>query len=548
MKETNQGMVIPFSLSGSRMRRSAQEYRRRGQVLDALSLVRRAAEQEDTASGWQTLAAELRQLGCWEAAAGLLGRTLSREEHAPSAWLDMARCQAALGAKGLATDCLYHQLQEDPWSPEGDAARAMLAEMDDLPEMKEPHRTDRLIHRGLRAWHTGSAAQGIRMLERAVRITANKARLMTTIALLYMTQWDFRGSMKWLSRAMRQAPEDPRVTCTMAAVLQQMGRRRMARGFLRRAMPMCLECAKEEQFLTSAWAMDAWPEMNEYLTVRLRQHPHRTPLLRAKATILYEQGRVQEAQEVWRQILSVDPGDRRSAALLTWSREGLQEQATMPMLPGRLPSSVLAQQRSRLEASDGTELLRHGCEERKIMEWYAVSGDPEEAELLMTLLQSQPDREGEIRFFRELLTRPDTAESLRRRALVRLAELEHFEPLTMLMGDRYTVAQCQKVKADRIGKPWRTFLPLLLKETRRYGESMEIAHFAAALWPVMSQEQHLDAAASGGFLWCRAFEVLWLRQTGREDEAVRVVRRMPVSARRVSRLLRQLGQALEGYQ
>lgn len=544
MKETNQGMVIPFALPGSRMRRSAQEYRRRGQVLEALSLVRRAAEQEDTAAGWQALAAELRQLGCWEAAAVTLGRVLSREDHAPSAWLDMARCQAAMGSRQLATDCLYHQLQEDPWSPEGDAARSMLAEMDDMQPHKEPHRTERLIHRGLRAWHGGNAVEGMRMLERAVRLTAGRARLMTTIALLYMTQWDFSHSLKWLARAMRAAPQDPRVMCTMAAVLQQMGKRRAARGFLRRAMPLCLESAMEEQFLTSAWAMDAWDDLEEYLRLRFRKHPHRIPLLRAMATMQYEKGMKPEAQDTWRRILSIDPGDRRSAALLEWSRG--EPSGMMPM-PGHLPQTVVLEQRRRLSDSawDSAELMRHGSESRMLLDWFASSGDPEEAEVLMSFVQAQPDRKAEISFHRELLTRPDTAEPVRRRALVRLAEMQHFEPLTMLMGDRYTVAQCQPVRHDRISRPWRAFLPLLLKETRRYGESMEIAHFAAELWRMMKPEQRLDAAAGGGYLWCRAFEVLWLRQTGREDEAVRVVRRMPVSARRVSRVLRQLGRALE---
>ena len=64
MKETEQGMVIPFKLSGSRMRRSAQEYRRRGQPMGALLFLRRAAEQEDTPSGrWAT---GRQRPSCWQ--------------------------------------------------------------------------------------------------------------------------------------------------------------------------------------------------------------------------------------------------------------------------------------------------------------------------------------------------------------------------------------------------------------------------------------------------------------------------------------------------
>lgn len=544
MKETNQGMVIPFGLSAGRMRRSAQEYRRRGQVLDALLLVRRAAEQEDSAAGWQALAAELRQLGCWEAAEIAMGRVLSREDRAPSAWLDMARCQTALGAKSLAADCLYHLLQEDPWSPEGDAARMMLAEVEDFHEEKEPRRTGRLIQRGLQLWRGGDSVAGVRCLKRAVRLTTRKARLMTTIALLYMAQWDFKRALVWLAKALRVDPHEPRVVCTMAAVLQQLGKRRMARGFLQRAMPLCMEITLEEHFLTTAWAMDAWPEVERYLAAQMKQYPYRTPLLRAKATMLYECGKRQEAQETWRQILSIDPGDRRAAALLTWSKEHPGDRLPPP---GKLPAPILAQQREQLSACDagGAEAFRCGSEERRLLEWFAASGETGEGSAALALVQAQPDRTAEIRFLRELLTRPDVGEAVRQKALMRLAEMKHFAPLTMLLGDRYTTAQCQLVSEKKAHSPWRMFLPLLLQETRQYDESMEIAHFAAALWPCMTREQQLDAATSGGFLWCRAFEVLWLRHTGREDEAVRVVRHMPVSARRISRLLRQLAKGLE---
>ena len=46
MSQNEQGTLYDFRLSGSRMRQSAQQLRRQGQVVDALVLTRRAAEQE----------------------------------------------------------------------------------------------------------------------------------------------------------------------------------------------------------------------------------------------------------------------------------------------------------------------------------------------------------------------------------------------------------------------------------------------------------------------------------------------------------------------
>ena len=539
MNETNQGMVIPFGLSGSRMRRSAQEYRRRGQPLEALTLVRRAAQQEDNASAWQALATELRQLGCWEAAAAILGRVLSREDRAPSAWLDMARCQLAMDQMSLATDCLYHLLQEDPWSPDGDSARAMLAQTEDGQQVKEPRRTSRLIQRGLEAWRMGDVATGERRLCRAVKIAADKTRLMTTMALLHMMQWDFAGAIRRLAQALRIDRENPQVLCTLAAVLQQMGRRRMARAFLHEAMPLCTDVKSEEHFLTTAWAMDAWPLLEEYLTGRMKQYPYRTPLMKAKASMLWERGMRHEAQEVWRCVLGIDPGDRTAAAMLAWTQR-FPEGMLPP--PGKLPRDVQIQQRAMLANGD---VMAHDSDARRALEWMAVSRDEQELSAAMQALRQLTDRDGEKRFLREMLARPDVPESMRQQTLIRLADLKCFDELTVLIGDRYTTAQCQPVKEGQRKKSWRMFLPLLLRETARYGESAEIVQFAAALWTAMSREQRLDAATGGGFLWCRAFETLWLRHTGRDAEAARLVAHMPVSSRKISRLLRHLAPVIQ---
>ena len=56
MSERKLGQVVPFTLSAGRMRRGAQEYRRRGQQVEAAELLRRAAEQEDSPLGWLHLA------------------------------------------------------------------------------------------------------------------------------------------------------------------------------------------------------------------------------------------------------------------------------------------------------------------------------------------------------------------------------------------------------------------------------------------------------------------------------------------------------------
>ena len=149
MKECEQSRVVPFRMSGVRLRATARDYRRRGQVLEAVSLVRRAAMQDDTAASWQALAAELRQMACWEAASALLARALSRPDAAPSVWLDMARCLSAQEMQSLAEDCLYQLLSVSPWSAEADQARDMLQAMAEEDGKEDSRRVALLSRRAM---------------------------------------------------------------------------------------------------------------------------------------------------------------------------------------------------------------------------------------------------------------------------------------------------------------------------------------------------------------------------------------------------------------
>lgn len=543
MNENKQGMVIPFALSAGKMRRSAAAYRRHGQVLEALTLIRRAAEQEDTAEGWQLLAAELRQLGCYEAAAGLLGRALSRKDCPLSAWVDMARCQLAMGREALAADCANHPLREDPWSPAGDAARDAIMDMGFPEEKERSRRALRMAQRGMAEWQLGDKRLGERRIQRSLRLLRDQERLLITLALMCMLHDDYAGAMRYLARSLRRDKTSAPTLCTLSAVLQQMGHPRAARAFLHRAGGFCETLRDDEQFLTSAWAIGAWKETGEYLSFRMKKYPHRTVLLNAQAAMLYETGRADEAREVWRHVLSIDPDDRQAATFLeATANDQLQ---VLPVM-GRIPAKVMIRQHGLVcrEGLTAETLLKPGTQEHRVLVWLATSHEEGEQLLALRALRLCSDEAAEKRFLREILCRPGVAQNMSRLAVMRLAELGDREPMQMLMGDYYSLVQCQKKEAETLSGGWRKFLPLLLRETRHDGDSASIAEFAAVLWKAMTPAQRRDAAGNGGYLWCKAMEILWLNMNGQEEAAVGIVRRMPVSPRKVSRVLRRLGRIL----
>ncbi len=539
MSQNEQGMVYAFRLSGSRMRQSAVNLRRQGQTLDALALVRRAAEQDDTPSAWQALAAELRQTGNWEAAAKLLARVLSRSPQQAGAWADMARCMHALGQSAVAVDCAYHQLQEDPWGKDADAARDILAALDIMPGDKEPHRTQRLIHRGLTAWQRGERQTGERRIRRALRIAADRERLLVTTAMMCMLEMDFDGALRYLCRALRCNPEDPRTLTALSTLFHQRGKRRLARGLLVRAGKYADSVMAEDGFLTAAWAQDAWPEMQEYLAARMKRQPYRIPLLTAKATMCCENGDMDAARQLWREIIAIDPDDRNAAAMLAVTQAATEHFFAVPgMLPRSERQRQLTELRIAAESLPLAELLKPGSRARRLIDWFIPSAEAAERQAVQALLER--DDSAFIPYLKELLCQPFLRYDVRQWALVRLAELGCRDEMLILAGDHYTTVACQKVDEGSQPSPWGKFLQELLRETRRYRQSSEIAGFAAAVWRRMNSEERTYASGTGRYLWSKAMEISFLRAAGSEAASIRVMREVPHSQRRISRVLRRI--------
>lgn len=538
MNYNEQGMVYAFRLSGSRMRQSAANLRRHGQVLDALALVRRAAEQEDTPAAWLALAEELRLTGNWEAAAQLLARVLSREPEHGAVWLEMARCLEALGQRETALDCAYHQLRVAPWTPEGDAARGLISHLQPPEREHEIRREPQLIHRALSAWQGGDRPLGERRIRRATHIVQEKERLLVTAAMMCMMELDLDGGLKYLTKALRYNPDDPRTLTALSTLYYQKGKPRLALGFLHRAGQHADSVLAEDGFLTAAWAQNAWGEMNEYLTARRKRLPHRTALQSAEAGMLTERGFAEEARELWRDIVAVNPDDRYAAAMLTTELSAAER---ILIVPGMLPRSERICQMETLKeaAASGEDLLRIGSRNRRLLDWCLNSSDGAERQLAMSLLEKD-ESEDAAAFLKELLCRPFLRAETRQWALLRLAEMGCGEPLPILMGAHYSIIGCRKAEEAKPVKYWRNFLSTLLSVTRHLRMSNELVNFAADLWRDMPQVLRQQAGDRACYTWCIAVEVLLLRMAGEEEMAVEAVRESYLSPRRVSRVIRQI--------
>lgn len=544
MKDRNFGQVVPFTLSAARLRRGASVYRKRGQHVEAIELTRRAAREEDMPPGWLALAQQLRAQGCWEQAASVLTMLLARDEVLPETWLELGRCARAVGWTELATDCLYHYLEEDPWSAGADEARMMLSEQEPSFAVQSPDRLPLLVRRGLRAWQEGRREMALRRLRRALRMEERTERLHITLAYLHLSGDDVSSALKEIFRAIHAAPDNPQAWLALCGILAQQGKPRAALGVLRRARRLCRDVTTEELYVSAAWAAEAYREAEDYLLERLRHWPNRIALLLPLADVYWVMNRRERAVQVWRHIQRIDPDDRRAGAMLAWAESDPDD--PLPAL-GALPMEAMRSHLMALSkaviANLPEELLRPGSETRAMLDGCFDIAEETQQSAALSLL-SESEHPSVIRYLRQLLLHPGVLPSVRRQVLVKLAESGQTGPMYMLMGNRVTTVQCQPMDQRRMNL-WRMFLPVLLRETRRWRQSAEITAFAADLWPMMSPDQRRAAAGREQVCYAKAIELLYLRMTGQEEAAEVAAAWMPVSIRRVGRVLRRLARMID---
>lgn len=540
MSESNRGKVVPFGLSAYRMRKSADAYRRRGQTVEALELLRRAAVQEDSAQGWLRLAKELRMAGCHEQAAAILYRLCGWEDVLPETWLELGRNLAALERRDAACDSLYRYLHEDPYSEAADQAQDMLDEMEEDPETRVPFRRDMLVRRGLMCYRRGERALGDRRLKRAIRMGGDEIRLYAACAMIALAEDDPASAMRTVARALKHSPEDAGTLSMAAVTLSAMGKGRMARGMLDKCARQVQTSRQEDQFLTAAGTIGASAIARRYLEGRLQMQPCRISLMHPQAELLWRAGEHDMAMRWWKRILAIDPEDMRARAMVAWAPEHPEE--PLPMM-GALPGDFVREQLMLLPELIRTrmppeEMLARGSRSRAALDWCFRMAD-ENLQQTALKIASRQDAPCVRRYLHELLTSPGISQGVRQRMMMILADWGDPGPMNVLMGSQITTAQLTPVK-DTERSLWQIYLPLLLQETRRTCHATQIAFFAADLWDVMSVAQRHDAAGAESYLWVKAIEILYLRLTGEEDRAARIVRNLPVSPRKISRVMRQL--------
>ena len=530
MTGSNRGRVVPFALSPMRMRAGAMQRVKQGQPVEAVTLLRRAAERDDRPEGWLQLARQLRTMQCYEQAAKILRYAIARGSVCAGTWTELAQCQLALEERDGAVDCLYHALQEDPYD---DASRELLCELEDAPVSQEAFRMPHLVRRALAAWQAGDRESAKRKFRRGMKISRMRSPLHMTLALLYIADGDCRTGLNEALRALKRSPGDVQARLIAAAAVHEMGRTRMAYGLLMRLAPDCVTPAQERTFLDVTEKIGAAEARSAFVKQRLARAPWRVPLLRARAQELLQCGDIPQARPLLNTIVQLDPADLRARAQLACPQEvaeGYPRSAVrgwLTLLMERLPQGVSPE-----------ELAQSATPLRDALDWCFAQPDGglQESVLAGIARQDSPQLRA---YLRERLVCRGLTEDARNMILVRLAAMGDTDAKPVLVGQR--IASAQATSAAVSGRQQEQFfLRMVLMDAARSGHASQMVHFASRLWRVMTAQQRCEAAGEAGYAWVKAIELLYLRIHGLAELEASLRRDMMISPRRVQRIVRRL--------
>ena len=534
MINNNQGKVVPFGLSATRIRRRAEEHARRGRTLEAIELYRRAAQEDELPTGWLYLARLLRSHCCYEQAMRVLYRMISRGNVPPDAWLELAKCQKAMELREGMQDSLYHLLEEDPYSETADEGRDMLAEMEAENAGMEPFRLPLISRRAMKAWSGGEHEKALRRFRRAAKMASHPGRVYATVAMMCLPSPRPELALVYAARALRMEPQSIRVR-TMAAVCFAMrGRKRFAQAVLEGCLPDVRNVSEENLLLSALETVGMRGLKQKCIAYRLRMTPYRVELLRLQADECVRRQDYVGAERLWNTILRIDPADVGAQAMLrTFQNEpeafdaGTQTQRVRIRLETKLAEMVFRQPQP--------EAFLPGNETRAALDWCVA----QEKHILRRHAVEAALAADATEYVAELLTSPNVHPDARREIMDALAEEGELTQRPVMMGQCVALAQAAQRREEPHAMEKR-FLMLVMLETRRHHMTAEMVWFAAEAWRHMSRKMRMDAVGKASYAYVKAVEIIRLRLAGEEEAARRVVRQLNVSYRRVGRAMAAL--------
>lgn len=532
-QQKTQGRLVAFETSGAALRRSAQEHLRKGSRLKAVELLRMSLQQEDTPETRFLLADTLYGMRCTRQAADLLYSLCMMPDPPRGVYVLLAMCLRDMGYVEGAMDALAHDLQQDPESPESDDSRIMLAELSESMEDSLSPRVMMLSIRARQAAGEENLPLARRRMRRLERVCPDRTWARERWAEMEYWLGDKAEALRILARAIRLEPQDWRCRLTLCSLLGDMGYQRAACGLLRWYEGKRGIRKPKKEILQTAAELKDWELVKSCAQTWLRSGSSCDPLLlHALAEACWHTGERERAHKLWERLVRIDPMDVRAQALYHWPLDTVEKLPTGDFPP--LSAIEEAIQRVKQVAQDGQG------DWKLLWPWLCwMLREPIRPlqQLALTALQGEDAQTRQI--LRTILVLPGIRTRIRQAAFLRLAELGEQGPFPMQVDGALAMASCS-LSAEQKPRRWRWFRMLLLKEAGWHGHARELLEYAAEIWRHLTQAQRERAAGEEVYLWVKVVELGWLLAREDTEGARDVLLQLPVSHRRLDRILREI--------
>ena len=539
------GDVVPFARSTDYWHRRAMDNRRSLRFPEAVELLRSAARQEpDNVEIQMDLAETLSEMECFEQSSRLLYRLLSRDPNLAECYYGLACNDYGMQKNEEALDALIHYLRLAPEGPYAEEARDMLEMLSGVDDGTGNSRGELLIKRGMKAFADDKPHKATEHLKRALRVSRDMTRVRTMLSLSLLSEGKPKEALRHALAACARDKHSVQARCSLCCALWMLKKPRAAAGLLQEAAKWCDSPYEELLFCHTASQLNQRELLLKFLQARSQFTPFRTGTLHSLAVAYYNLGYYQKAKALWLRVMQIDPDNLLAEYGHSLCEKGLKGEESVEKTLSYHPILPREENQRRLHfiaaaLAGGEDALKEQWRRddtlKKMVRWaFTLPDDRLQGALLGVLSAVGPEAAGLVK---ELLTDDTMSEELKRRAVLLLNRMG--EPMPYVLTYRRRITQVQFIPRESRGVPqWRSFLSLFLKEAGRWGKSREAAFFAAELYRALPRAMREEASGESGLQWVKAFEILFLYSEGRVDEIEEVAQDLPISIRRVQRVIR----------
>ena len=550
MKEANvlkrSGEVVPFARSTDYWHARAMDNRRSLRFPEAVELLRSAMRQEpDNVDIQMDLAETLSEMECFEQSSRLLFRLLSRDPNLAECYYGLACNDYSLQKHEEALDALLHYLRLAPEGPYAQEARDMLEMLTDWEPGSGGSRGELLIQRGMKAFAEDQPHMATEHLKRALKVSRDMIRVRTMLSLSLLSEGKPEEALLHAAAACKKDRQSVQARCSLCCALSMLNKPRAAAGFLIEAAKWCTSAHDELLFCHTASQLNQRELVLKFLQERSKFTPFRIGTLHSLAVAYYNLGHMQKAKALWLRIMQIDPENLLAEYGRDLCDQAMKSGETMPAKDlSYHPILPREENQRRLQLiatalSEGEEALRERWRKdanlNKMVRWaFSLPDERLQSALLGVLAAVGKEGAGLVK---ELLTDDTISETLKRKAILLLSR--QGEPMPYVITYRRRISQVECVPSESEGIPqWRSFLKTFLLEVGRWGNAKDAVFFAVRIFNALPRSAREEASGASTLQWVKAFEILYLLKHGREDEVSRVIREMPISLRRIQRVIR----------